>query len=148
MAPGALRVNHLLFADDSLLLFKANGEGATEMSNLLQSYYQASGQRVNYNKSLVFFSKGCPESAREEVKGILNVPTETLNERYLDLPYDIGSSKSGDFKFVKDRMWGKVKGWIERTISSAGKEVLIKLVAQSVPAYSMSFFRLPRGLCE
>src|SRR4051812_46471049 len=45
-------------------------------------------------------------------------------------------------------MWGKVKGWIEKTISAGGKEVLIKTVAQSVPVYSMSCFKLPRGLCE
>jgi hypothetical protein len=29
-----------------------------------------------------------------------------------------------------------------------GKEVLIKLVAQAIPMFSMAYFRLPRGLCE
>ena len=56
-------------------------------------------------KSAIFFSKGCPEVVREEVKGILGVHTETLNEKYLGLPSDIGTSKTGAFKYLKDRIW-------------------------------------------
>jgi hypothetical protein len=143
VALSTLPVNHWLFADDSLLFFKANGAGATEVSNLLQSSCQASGQKINNNKSSVFFGKGCLEILREEVKVVLNVQTETLNERYLGMPSDIGSSKMGAFKYLKDILWGKVKGWIEKMISVAGKEILIKSVAQAVPVYSMSCFKLP-----
>lgn len=64
------------------------------------------------------------------------------------MPSDIGTLKFGAFKYLKDRLWSKVKGWIEKTISSMGKEVLIKSVAQAVPVYSMYCFKLPRGLCE
>ena len=113
------------------------------MSNLLNSYCQVLGQMINNNKSSIFFSKGCPEVVREEVKGILGVHTETLNEKYLGLPSDIGTSKTGAFKYLKDRLWSKVKGWIEKAISAAGKEILIKSVAQAVPVFSMSCFKLP-----
>jgi hypothetical protein len=54
-------VNHLLFADDSLLFVKANDDGAHEVMELLERYCNASGQRINLDKSSVFFSKGCPE---------------------------------------------------------------------------------------
>jgi hypothetical protein len=38
---------------------------------------------------------------------VLNVQNETLNEKYLGMPSDIGASKTGAFKYLKDRLWGK-----------------------------------------
>lgn len=64
------------------------------------------------------------------------------------MPSDVGNSKNGAFKFLKDRVWSKIKGWMEKLLSAGGKEVLIKSVAQAVPVYSMSCFKLPSGLCE
>ena len=64
------------------------------------------------------------------------------------MPTDAGHSKNGTFKYLRDRVWEKVKGWMEKLLSTAGKEVLIKAVAQAIPVYSMSCFRLPRGLCD
>src|SRR3954466_13348972 len=50
VAPSAPSINHLLFADYSLLLFKASVEGSVAVSNLLNTYCGASGQRVNHDK--------------------------------------------------------------------------------------------------
>jgi hypothetical protein len=43
VAPTAPAMNHLLFADDSLLFFKASTEGARELKEVLQKYCNASG---------------------------------------------------------------------------------------------------------
>jgi hypothetical protein len=103
---------------------------------------------VNMDKSSIHFSKGCGEAIRDEIKQILDVHNEALSEKYLGMPTDVGNSSNGAFKYLKDRVWQKVQGWLELCLSSGGKEVLIKAVAQAVPTYSMSCFRLPRGLCQ
>jgi hypothetical protein len=55
---------------------------------------------------------------------------------------------NGTFKYIRDPVWKRIQGWLELLLSAAGKEVLIKIVAQAVPTYSMACFRLPRGLCH
>jgi hypothetical protein len=148
VAPTAPAVNHLLFADDSLLFFKASTDGAREIKDVLEKYCKASGQRINMDKSSIFFSKGCPGVVKEGIKAVLDVQRETLSEKYLGMPSDVGRSKSGAFKYLKDRVWKKVLGWMEQLLSVGGKEILIKSVAQAVPTFSMSCFKLPRGLCD
>lgn len=79
---------------------------------------------------------------------MLQVHNESLSEKYLGMPSDVGSSVNGAFKYLKDRVWKRVQGWLEHTLSTGGKEVLIKAVAQAIPTYSMSCFKLRKGLCE
>ena len=45
-------------------------------------------------------------------------------------------------------MANKVSVWKEKLLTHAGKEILIKSVAQAMLAYSMSCFLLPNKLCE
>jgi hypothetical protein len=122
-------VNHLLFADDSLLFIKANGDSARDARDTLDAYCRASGQRVNLDKSSIFFSKCCPATMKQELKVILNVQNESLSEKYLGMPSDVGRSINGAFKYLKDRIWKWIQGWIEQCLSAGGKDVLIKLVA-------------------
>ncbi|KAK1606371.1 hypothetical protein QYE76_030044 [Lolium multiflorum] len=105
VASTAPAVNHLLFADDSMLFFKANAEGAREVKEALAKYCNASGQRINTDKSSIFFSRRCPEGIKGDIKEELDVQRETLNEKYLGMPADVGRSKSGSFKYLKDRAW-------------------------------------------
>jgi hypothetical protein len=148
VAPSALMVSHLLFTDDSLLFFTATRESAQEIKDVLQLYYRASGQQINLDKSSIHFAKGCRQDVRDDIKEILNVQKESLNEKYLGMSFDVGSSVNGAFKYLNDRVWKRVEGWIERCLSTRGKEVLIKSVAQAIPTYLMSYIRLPRGLCQ
>jgi hypothetical protein len=58
-----------------------------------------------------------------------------------------GRSKKEVFAFVQDRIWKKIKGWKEKCLSKAGKETLIKAVAQAIPSYIMSCYKIPEGCC-
>jgi hypothetical protein len=59
-ARNAPSVNHLLFADDSMLLLEATKEGAVAINSILQRYEEASGQVINRDKSAILFSNNTP----------------------------------------------------------------------------------------
>jgi hypothetical protein len=98
-------VSHLLFADDSLILIRANGGDAKHLQDILDLYERCSGQMINKAKSAVLFSKNTRAAAKRAVCDKLQVEKETMNERYLGLPVHVGRSIGGTFAYLKDRIW-------------------------------------------
>jgi hypothetical protein len=117
VAPSAPVVSHLLFADDSLLAFSANAENAQEIHDVMNIYCRASGQQINMDKSSIHFAKGGIEQDQRGNQEMLNVPTESHSERYLGMPSDVGASTNGAFKYLRDRIWKRVQGWMENCLS-------------------------------
>ena len=69
-------------------------------------------------------------------------------ERYLGLSMVGGKSKVATFKEILERIAKRVMGWKEKYISKAGRQILIKTIAQAIPTYSMSAFRIPKVVCD
>ena len=117
-------------------------------SDVLDLYAMASGQCINFEKSYVYFSSNTSRVQKDSIKNVLRVREVEKFESYLGLPTLIGRSKYQAFSFLKERVWKKIQGWKEKLLSKAGKEVLIKTVAQSIPTYTMGVFQLPMKLCN
>ena len=141
-------MSHLFFADNSLLFCKASEQECRKMIEILELYEAASGQKVNAEKSSVIFSHNTPEESRRMVMDILGPMQDTRHGKYLGLPSIIGRSKTEVFAEVKEKVGRKLAGWKEKLLSIGGKEILIKVVAQAVPTYTMNCFLIPKGLCE
>lgn len=60
----------------------------------------------------------------------------------------IGKSKKSIFNYLKDRVWEKIKNWNSKLLSRAGKAVLLRNVTQTIPAYTLSCFLIPKSLCQ
>ena len=69
-------------------------------------------------------------------------------EKYLGLPMIGGKSKVNTFKDRREKITKRVLGWKEKYISKVEREVLIKTIAQAIPTYSMSIFKIPKALCD
>jgi ribonuclease HI len=78
----------------------------------------------------------------------MGVKTVDTHSKYLGLPVVFGRSKKLIFSLVIDRVWKKLKGWKENCLSRAGKEVLIKAVAQAILNYIMGCYKLPENCCQ
>lgn len=140
-------ITHLLFADDSLLLLKVNDENVSQLQHILQVYEECSGQIINKEKSAVMFSRNTSAEPRQRFLDGMGLSQEMRSDKYLGLPVYMRRSKSKIFAYLKDRVWS-IQGWKERLLSRAGKDVLIKSVAQAIPSYAMSCFDITKGLCD
>jgi len=78
----------------------------------------------------------------------LCIQAEAKSERYFGLPISVGRSRKKVFEYIKKKIWSRIQGWQEKLLSKAGKEILIKAVAQSIPTYAMSCFDLTKELCD
>ena len=145
---GAPKVSNLLFTDDSLLFCRATQNEVEVISKVLQTYANASGQCINLEKSSVLFSSNTSVNQKRDILRILGVQEVHHFDSYLGLPTLVGRSKYHTFSYLKDRIWKNMQGWKGKLLSKAGKEILIKAVAQSIPTYTMSVFQLPFKLCD
>ena len=136
-------ISHLLFADDSIFFSRSDRRSVDALHNTLEVYCEGSGQKINKDKSAVFFGAHCSNVVKPEVMQKLEIHTEALKESYLGMPTEIGRSQVGTFRYLLDRMWKRVNGCSDRPMSRAGKETFLKSVVQAIPTYVMSCFRLP-----
>ena len=60
----------------------------------------------------------------------------------------MGRNKRTTFNAIKEKLGKVLVGWKEKLLSKAGKEVLIKVVAQVIPTYTMSCFKILDSLCD
>lgn len=77
---------------------------------------------------------------------ILEVETTVLDEKYLGLPTPKGRMKGERFQPLKERLSKRLEDYSEKNMSAAVKEVLIKTVAQALPTYIISVFKLLQGV--
>ncbi|XP_030929772.1 uncharacterized protein LOC115955672 [Quercus lobata] len=146
LCPMGPRISHLLFADDSLVFCRATVAESVKIQSILYRYEHASGQCINRGKTNLFFSSNTHPEVQAAIKAFLGLPVTSRFEQYLGLPSLVGRSKKKSFSLIKERIWKKLKGWKERLLSQAGREILVKAVIQAIPIFTMSCFRLPKGL--
>lgn len=110
---------------------------------LLRNYEAASSQAINRQKNSIFFSKNTRTKVKANIQGLLGARIMEDCEAYLRLPMVAGKSKVNTFKALHEKINKKELGWKKKFISKAGREILIKIVAQAIPTYSMGIFKIP-----
>ncbi|CAA7018492.1 unnamed protein product [Microthlaspi erraticum] len=145
---GSPKINHLLFADDTMFFCKISQKSCETLHSILQQYEEASGQMINLQKSCITFSKKTPEEIRLRVKNSLGIDKEGGQGKYLGLPESFGRRKKDLFTSIVDRMRQRAVSYSSRFLSGAGKLTMLTSVLSAIPTYTMSCFKLPAGLCK
>ena len=85
-------------------------------------------QKINRDKTNIFFSSNTFHKTQVRIQQLLGVPTIRQYEKYLGLPTLVGQAKKQSFIYLKERVWKKLQGWKEKLLFQAGREVLIKSI--------------------
>jgi hypothetical protein len=141
-------ISHLLFADDSRLFFRANQDQAAIVKDVLNTYATAMGQLINPSKCSILFAENCPGPISQAMKDMLGVSQSDFDSKYLGLLVPEGRMHKGRFESLQSRFSKRLVDSSERYSPFASKEVLIKSVAQAIPTYVMSVFKLPFVVCD
>jgi len=143
LCPNTDRIPCMLFADDCLLFCKADSTNCWAVKNILDHFCQLSGQLVNYQKSLLTFSKNATASHRQLVAGIFNITHSHSLGKYLGCPVIQQRPTSSTFQDLLSHARTKLAGWKANTLSKAGRTVLIQSTLEALPAHTMQCFKLP-----
>lgn len=96
----------------------------------------------------MIFSNNASMEFQEKIK-LVGCNSEIQQyEKYLSLPPIVGRSKIRAFQVIKQRVWQKLQTWMKKLLYQGGKEVLMKAIALSIPAFSMNCFLLPYDFCS
>ena len=126
IAPAAIRLPCLLFADDSLLFCKATSQACKTLKAVLDLFCTQSGQLVNFHKSRIMFSNNTRNNDKQVVGGIFNIPHSSSLGHYLGCSMFQGRPATELFQTLTTKASAKLDNWKAKCFSKAGRIVLIQ----------------------
>jgi hypothetical protein len=142
----ALVVNHLLFADDTLIFCGAQEEQIRHLQCIFLCFEVALGLMINLGKSEIV-----PIGEIEDVEGLaqlLGCRVASLPTTYLGLPlgasYKVVSIWNGVIKKIEWRL----AGWKRMYLSKGDRLALLKSTLSNLPMYYLSLFPIPMGVAN
>ncbi|KAL9809635.1 putative RNA-directed DNA polymerase [Arabidopsis thaliana] len=113
------------------------------MRRVLEKFCVASGQKVNLEKSKIFFSGNVDRDLAKEISDESGIKATCDLGKYLGMPILHKRINKDTFGEVVERVSSRLSGWKGCMLSLAGRVTLSKSVLSSIPVHSMSTISLP-----
>ena len=145
---GWVRLSHLFFADDIFLFTRATVRDCKNFGQILLRFCESSGQIMSVTKSRVWFSPRTPRRIKEQLVGILGLPTTDRIGTYLRMPIFTTRRTASSYQYLVENIQKRIEGWQTKYLSMAGRATLIKASITSIPTYAMQTTLLPQKICH
>ncbi|KAL2920834.1 LINE-1 retrotransposable element ORF2 protein [Bienertia sinuspersici] len=142
-----IQLTHMMFADDLLMLARAD---VTSVQILLEAFFKfskASGLLANLEKSEVYFG-GVSEAQQDNMLGILGMPKGSIPFTYLGAPLSSKKLTIAQCKPLVERVTARIHTWVARHLSYAGRLQTIKSVLFGIQTYWSQIFILPKKIVK
>lgn len=75
---GAPQISHLLFVDNSIIFCRATMEEGNQVIKVVKDHEEASSQKLNKEKTSLFFSKNTKRDTQEGIKDLLGAQINNM----------------------------------------------------------------------
>ncbi|GKC42591.1 RNA-directed DNA polymerase, eukaryota, reverse transcriptase zinc-binding domain protein [Tanacetum coccineum] len=142
-----LKITNVCFADDLLMFCHADRISVSIHKEAIDKFGKVAGLIPNYNKSTIIF--GClNDEEQQEILEIMPFKVEKLPIRYLGVSLTSRKIKNKECKSLIDKVESKVQNWKNKSLSYAGRLMLVASVLESIHVYWASVFLLPDGVIK
>jgi hypothetical protein len=116
-----IKVLHLLFVDDVIIMSKATVTEWIEINNILSVFCRASGLRINVQKSAFLHSRSSTGNSRS-IKRIISLHYKDLSEGFKYLGYFLkpDSYKAEDWQWLIEKFENRINHWCNRLLTMGG----------------------------
>lgn len=116
------------------------------MEHILESFCLESGQLMNRNKSVLWFSPNTPGYLKHSISSGLRVTCTTSLGTYLGVPIIHGMIRRDTYQYLIDRVQRKLGSWKINLLSKVARLVLIQTTLQAIPVHAMQSTAIPRSI--
>ena len=137
------KLTHLCFADDLLIFIDGSLSSLQNVLQVLKEFELRSGLAVSVQKSS-FFASGLTQQELDTIKASTGMQQGSLPVRYLGVPLCTKKLSTHNCEVLLHQIKGKFNSWSVRSLSFAGRLLLIKTVIAGINNFWCSTFLLPK----
>ncbi|PWA47507.1 RNA-directed DNA polymerase, eukaryota [Artemisia annua] len=137
-----IRISHLLYADDAILLCDWGVQNARRIIQMLRVFQLASGLKINLTKSKLI-GIGVDYIEVHQIAEMIGCSASHLPFIYLGVPVGCNMNRINSWKPMIDKVTKKLSSWKAKLLSIGGRLTLLKSVVGSLAIYYMSIYKVP-----
>lgn len=138
------KLTHLCFADDLLIFTDGKLSSVQAILEILEEFATHSGLRISLNKTS-FVSCGLPQDQVDLIAQTCHLAAASLPVRYLGIPLHSQKLSMHHCAPLIQLIKGKVNSWSARSLSYAGRQLLLNTVINGITNFWNSTFILPKA---
>lgn len=137
------KLTHLCFADDLLIFCHGSLQSIKGVLDVLTDFQSKSGLAISISKTC-FFSSGLQNHEIDQIKQETGLSYGQLPIRYLGVPLCTKKLSMANCEPLIQSVKAKLNSWTTRTLSFAGRLLLINTVIAGISNFWCNTFSLPK----